>query len=59
MKTYSLTFKDGLMLEGFEWSIFGYYYKTFPDSGWRSEQSNMLKYTREALQDEGIEITAE
>lgn len=59
MKTYSLTFKDGLMLEGFKWSILGYFYKDFPSSGWRGDESNQLKFTREALQDQGIELTAE
>lgn len=59
MSNYSLTFPDGLTLEGFKWSIFGYYYKKFPDSGWRSEQFNCIKYTKEALIEHNIEITRE
>lgn len=59
MRTYSITFKDGLTLEGFKWSIFGYYYKDFPDSGFSHNQFNCIRYTREAIQELDLQLTAE
>lgn len=57
MKT--LVFPDGFRLSGFRWSIFGYWYRTFPDSGIRGEQHNNLRYTNAAIADGGIVMVSE
>lgn len=58
-KKWTLTFPNGLVLEGFKWSLFGYFYLAFPDSGLRSEQYNSLKYTREGMAEAGITMEEE
>ena len=52
MKT--LIFPDGLRLSGFRWSMFGYWHRTFADSGIRGGQYNCLRFTNAALAEAGI-----
>ena len=54
MKT--LIFPDGQKMTGFRWSMFGYWYRTFPDTGINGEQINSLKFTKKALAEAGIAI---
>lgn len=55
----TLVFPDGLKLTGFKWSLFGYWYRTFPDTGINGEQINSLKFTKNAIADAGIVVVSE
>lgn len=60
MQKWTLTFPDGLVLEGFRWSVIGYYYKDFPDSGLNSlGRCNRLAYSHQGIEDAGIKMEKE
>jgi hypothetical protein len=52
MKT--LVFPDGLKLSGFRWSLMGWWYRSFAESGINGEQTNCLRFTNAAIRDAGI-----
>lgn len=56
MKTYMLTFPNGLQIDGFKWSILGYFYLDFPCTGVHSAQSQSLKFTPVACEAAGVEV---
>jgi hypothetical protein len=56
--TFTLLFPDGTKIAGWRWSIMGFYYRDFPDSGIHSGQLNQLRFTSRALDNEGIRFEA-